>query len=187
MKRIYDISLFVVAALAVTVCAQPAHAGSWSLAGSVSGSAAPGSEPAPGLEVTTDTSTEYAFFAAYEDGASDSESYTFTGTIQWVGGGTQPSTVTLTETGDASATAAYSDTGVFNVSDGLGDPQINWATTGAGQNPPYPSSGANSEGTHSTVVTIAPGTIYKFSRTLSAAGTGGAYDSVSVSYSASIP
>ena len=186
MKKIYGISLFTVAALAVTVCAQPAHAGSWSLTGSVSGSASPGSEATPGLDVTTDTSTEYAFFASYL-GSSISESYTFTGAIQWVGGGTQPSTVALTETGDASAGAAYSEYGTFSVSDGLGDPQTNWATSGAGQEPPYPSSGASSQGTHTTTVSIAPGAVYKFSRTLSAAGSGGAYDTIGVSYSASIP
>lgn len=176
----------LVAATASFVLSVPTYAGSWVLTGSASSTASAGSESTPGLLVLDNTSTEYSFMASYM-GNPESMSGTFTGTIQWVGGGTQPSSVTLTETGGATASAPYDEYGTFSVSDGLGDPTTYYSTSGAGQNPPYPSSSATSQGTHTTTIPMSPGEIYQFTRTLKASGTGSAYVSASVEYTASVP
>lgn len=179
MNRNFGFAAIAAAALAFA-CAQPAHAGSWVLTSSYTGSETPGSWGANW--VNTDTSTAYSFQVVFDNGSGgESGSYTYTGSIQWVGSGPQPSTVTLDETGGANADALYSNTANQTTNDGLGDP-----TTGGVDDNPYPNYETNSSGSHTTVVPIANGATYTFTRTLSASSTGGELNDCSVAYSISI-
>lgn len=182
MKRIYGLSVFASAAVVALVCAAPAHAGSWQLTSSVSGTDTAGSW-GTGILTLSQSSTSYSFEDVFDDGSIESGSYIYSGSIQWTGGGTQPSSVTLTETGEATADALYTSTATQNVSDGLGDPQNSSIDTTYAE---PPSVADESTGTHTTVVPIAPGAIYTFTRTLSASSTGGAINECFVSYSISI-
>lgn len=186
----WNSSLSCLSAVVIATCfalSEPTYAGNWVLTGSASSTASAGSEATPGLLVLDNTSTEYSFMTSYMNNP-ESMTATFTGTIQWEGGGTQPSSVTLTETSIADASAPYDDFGSFSdVSDGLGDPMTTYSSTGAGENPPYPNSGASSSGTHSITIPMSLGEVYEFTRTLTASGTGSAYVSAGCEYTASVP
>jgi len=179
MKSFYGLSVCVAAALAIA-CAQPAHAGSWVLTSAYTGSGNAGSWGSNW--VNYNTSTTYSFGAVFDNGSGgETGSWTYTGQIKWVGTGTQPSTVTLNETGGATADALYTSTATESVNDGFGDP-----TTTQVLNNPYPNVQSTSTGSHTTVVSVAPGATYTFHRTLSASCFGGALNDCNVQYSISI-
>jgi hypothetical protein len=177
MKNI--VALCSVAAV-VVACAIPAHAGSWQLTSSYSGSGNSGSWGSNW--VNSSSSTSYSFGAVFDNGSSgETGSYTYTGSIQWVGGGTQPAYVTLTETASANADALYTSTATQTANDGFGD-----ASTTQVLDNPYPNVETTSSGTHTTRVTVPVGGTYTFHRTLSASSYGGSINDCGVQYSISI-
>ncbi|MGO8674162.1 MAG: hypothetical protein ACLQVD_22715 [Capsulimonadaceae bacterium] len=182
MKNNCGLTFVVATALAAFVCAAPAHAGSWQLTSSAGGSDLSGSW-GTGLLVNTNTSTAYDFEDVFDNGSTgESGSFTYTGSIQWVGGGTQPSSVTLTETSEATACGLYSSTAVQTAVDGLGD-----ASSTSVADDPYPTTNTESEGTHQTVVPMSNGEVYHFTRTLSASSYDATINECYVNYSISIP
>jgi len=179
MKRIYGLS-FVVAAAVAVFCAQPAHAGSWQLTDSVSCHETPGSWGA-GPYVNSQSSTEYDFGYVFDIGGAESGGCQYSGSIQWTGGGTQPSSVTLSESGESDASALYTSTATQTANDGLGDSSTTQET-----NNPYPGVDTTSKGSHQTVVPMSQGEIYNFTRTLSCSSSGGSINECYVTYGISI-
>lgn len=119
----------------------------------------------------------------FDNGGSESGTFTFSGTIQWVGGGTPSKTVTLTESATARGTAGYTSTAKQTASDGFADPAV---TSPSNMTYPAPSVTTVSTGTHTTTVTIPAGSEYKFTRTFSASSSGGEIDDCFVGYSITI-
>lgn len=180
MKSVYGLS-FVVAAVAAAFCVQPAHAtGSWQLTESVSCSETSGSWGA-GPYVNSSSSTEYDFGYVFDNSAPESGGCTFTGSIEWVGGGTQPSSVTLDETGEAEACGLYTDSAVQTASDGLGDASTTWT-----DNNPYDTTYTESDGSHDTTVPMSSGEVYKFMRTLSCSSKDATINECYVTYGVTI-
>jgi hypothetical protein len=181
MKVNFGFSVCAAAAALAFACAQPAHAGSWVLTSSVNYSVAPGTWGS-GLYTNYNTSTSYSFGDAFDNGSSGEwGTFTYTGKIQWTGGGTQPSSVTLTESGGATADALYATSATQTANDGLGDPSHT-----AFYSSPRPYVETTSSGNHTTNVSIAPGGTYTFSRTLSASSYSPTLNDCNVSYSISI-
>src|SRR3569833_436215 len=128
MNRNFGIAAIAAAALAFAF-AQPAQA-AWVLTSSYSGSGNAGSWGSNW--VNSNTSTSYSFGAVFDNGAGgETGSWTYNGSIKWDGNGAQPSTVTLTETGGATADALYTSHATETANDGFGDP----ATTQVLYNP----------------------------------------------------
>jgi len=178
MKSIYRFCICA-ASVAAIACAQPAHA-AWVLTSAYTGGGNAGSWGSNW--VNYNTSTTYSFGAVFDNGTGgENGSFTYTGSIQWVGGGTQPSSVTLTESATADADALYTTTATETANDGFGDPAV---TTFSGS--PRASVETKSTGNHTTVVPMAPGAVYTFHRTLSASCIGGPVNDCNVNYSISI-
>jgi hypothetical protein len=178
--KIRGISALIATSAVALACAMPAHAGNWVLTSSYTGSSLPGSWGSQW--VNTNTSSAYSFQVVFDNGSGgESGSYTYTGSIQWVGSGPQPAYVTLSETGGANADALYTATATQSANDGLGDA----STTSVDYNP-YANVVTNSSGSHTTQVSIPVGGTYTFTRTLSASSRGGSINDCSVAYSISI-
>jgi len=179
MKRIYGLSFVAAVAGIGLVCAQPAQA-SWQLTSSVSSSVLPGSWGS-GFVVLSQTANSYSFEDVFDNGyGGESGTFTYTGTVQWVGGGTQPSTFSLSETGLAQAQALYTTTATQTAKDGLGD-----AATTTYTSSPRPYVTTTSSGSHVTTILIAAGATYTFTRTLSTSSYGGSVNDCYVKYSVS--
>ncbi|MGO8670140.1 MAG: hypothetical protein ACLQVD_02050 [Capsulimonadaceae bacterium] len=175
-----------VAALSVAAAAfvfvAPAHA-AWTLSGTPTGGYNAGSSGS-GLNPSY-TSSSVSFYDYGIDTAGPlTGSITYTGTITWTGGGTQPAYVTLTEDGDVYGELAYSSTGTTTANDGLGDPPVTTITSGY----PGPSKTTSSSGDHSTEIFIAQGGSYKFTVTLSCSAdtTSGGFNEGLLGFEASV-
>lgn len=179
--KITGISTVIATAAVAFACVLPAHAGSWVLTSSVTGTDTPGTWG--GQWVNYDTSTSYSFGVVFDQASpGESGSYTYTGIIQWTGGGTQPSTVTLTESGEASASSGYTDVATQSANDGFSDPEVVTYT-----DDPYPGKTTESSGNHTTTVSIPAGQPYTFTRTLSASSFSTGLNDCYATYSVSIP
>jgi hypothetical protein len=176
MKNIYGLSMLVAATVAAFVCAQPAHAGSWQVTGSGTGNVTSGSWGS-GFSSSNSGFTDYAFD---QGTGGESGTFTWTGSVQWVGGGTQPSSVTLDESADMYCDALYTATATQTAVDGLGD-----ASTTVTNYNPYANVVTTSTGSHQTVVPMSQGEVYHFTRDSSASSIGGQLNDCSAQYSVS--
>ncbi len=179
MKNVYGLS-FVVAAVAAALVAQPAHAGGWQLTQTVTCNETTGSWGA-GPYVNSSSSTEYDFGYVFDNSSPESGGCTYSGSIQWTGGGTQPSSVTLSETAEAEACGLYTDSAIQTASDGLGDASTTWT-----DNNPYDTTLTESDGSHQTTVPMSNGEIYDFTRTLTCSSKGAAINECYVTYGVSL-
>jgi len=171
------------AAAAPFLFAQPAYAGSWSLTGTPTGGYSAGSWGSGLSEQSTATSMSFSDFGGLSGALPETGSFSYTGTITWVGGGTQPSTVTISETGDVYGECLYATLPAnTSASDGLGDSGVTTTTTGY----PGDSQTTESKGSHQNIVSVPQGGSYKFTRTFSSYAQGGYINEGYVNYSVSI-
>jgi hypothetical protein len=181
------IALAVAVTISPLLFAQPAHAGYWKLTGTPTGGYTPGSS---GSGLMTQFGTNSMSFTDYGilNYQPIAGSFTYTGTVQWVpkNGNLKtdpaPATVTISETSDVYGEAAYiPGPATTSASDGLGDPPITTHYTG------YPGNAqtTQSQGTHSTVVSVPPGGSIQFTRNFSNSASGGLNEGL-VSYSVSV-
>lgn len=154
--------------------AAPAYAGYWSLTGTPTGGYNNGGSISASYGESSVSWYDLGVFAS-------SGSFTYTGTVQWVGGGTQPTSFTLTETAGVGDTTEYSY-GTGTANDGLGDPAVtkNISTFPGGE------TEISSSGTHTTVIHMSPGEKYTYTRYLTGSISSAPYYDIYTDYSASV-
>jgi len=181
------IALAVAAAISPLLFAQPAQAGYWKLTGTPTGGYTPGSSGSGLMTQFGTNSMSFTDYGIYSYVAI-AGSFTYTGTIQWVPNNGNlktdpaPATVTVTETSDSYGTVLYSNPSAkTSALDGLGDPPVTTYTTG------YPgnSQTTQSQGTHTTIVSVPTGGSVQFTRIFSTFASGALNEGL-VSYSVSV-